>query len=62
MPISFSAIGVDGAHGAALGYLDLDRIYRLDVYFYLEGCDPDCWDSIYFNAADLHLAFYGVLS
>lgn len=42
--------------------MELNRIYQVDVYFYLEGCDPDCSDSISFQAADLYLAFYGVLS
>ncbi len=62
MPISASALGDDGLLGTPLGYLDFDRIYALDVYFYLEGCDPDCYDSISFDASDLHLAFYGVLA
>ena len=33
-----------------------------NMYFYLEGCDPDCSDSVSYDEADLHLAFYGVLS
>jgi len=41
--------------------MDLNTIYAVDIYFYLEGCDPDCSDAISFNAADLHLAFYGIL-
>lgn len=60
--VSSRAVSNSGALGTPLGYLELGRIYALDVYFYLEGCDPDCWDPIQFNAADLHLAFYGVLS
>lgn len=62
VPISSRALQEGGSLGAPLGYLELGKIYALDVYFYLEGCDPDCWDSIYFDAADLRLAFYGVLS
>lgn len=42
-------------------YMELNRIYMVDVYFYIEGCDPDCTDQISLNAADLHLAFYGIL-
>ena len=34
----------------------------LDIYFYLEGCDPDCSDSVSFDNANLHLAFYGAVS
>ena len=41
--------------------MDLNRIYPVDIYFYLEGCDPDCSDDLSFDIADLHLAFYGVL-
>lgn len=43
-------------------YMELNRIYAVDVYFYLEGCDPDCTDSISFEEVDLHLAFYGILA
>ena len=41
--------------------MELNKVYILDVYFYLEGCDPDCSDSVSFDAADLHLAFYGII-
>lgn len=44
-----------------LVYLELNRTYAVDIYFYLEGCDPDCSDSIQSDAADLHLSFYGIL-
>ncbi|MBO4331355.1 MAG: hypothetical protein J5827_04690 [Oscillospiraceae bacterium] len=39
-----------------------NRIIPVDVYFYLEGCDPDCTEAIAFDGSELHLAFYGVLS
>lgn len=42
-------------------YMELGKIYTLDIYFYLEGCDPDCSNSISYDGADLHLAFYGIL-
>lgn len=42
--------------------MEFGKIYPLDVYFYLEGCDPDCSNAVQFNVADLHLAFYGLLS
>ena len=41
--------------------MDLNKVYTADVYFYLEGCDPDCSDAIDFQQADLHLAFYGMV-
>ena len=40
--------------------MELNHVYQVDIYFYLEGCDPDCSDSISFHEADLHLAFYGI--
>ena len=51
----------EGLVGEPITELELGRIYTLDVYFYLEGCDGDCTDSISFDGSDLHLAFYGVL-
>ena len=47
---------------APLVSMELNKEYTLDVYFYLEGCDPDCSNSISFDAAQLHLAFYGMIS
>ncbi|MBR3641237.1 MAG: hypothetical protein IKN53_04325 [Oscillibacter sp.] len=41
--------------------MELNEIYPVDIYFYLEGCDPDCSDSISLGAVKLHLAFFGVL-
>lgn len=41
--------------------MELNKVYTVDVYFYLEGCDPDCSDAIDFQQADLHLAFYGMV-
>lgn len=41
--------------------MDLNRVYTVDVYFYLEGCDPDCSDAVSLQQADLHLAFYGMI-
>ena len=40
--------------------MNLNQVYPVDVYFYLEGCDPDCSDAITHNEADLYLAFYGI--
>ena len=42
--------------------MELGKIYTVDVYFYLEGCDPDCSDSVSFDQSELYLGFYGVLS
>lgn len=42
--------------------MERDVIYPVDIYFYLEGCDPDCTETISLDANELHLAFYGVLN
>ena len=41
--------------------MDLNRIYTLDIYVYLEGCDPDCSEAIELGSMDFYLAFYGIL-
>lgn len=56
------AVGADGTvPEKPLLEMELGRVYQVDVYFYLEGCDPDCTESIAFDDGYLHLAFYGVL-
>lgn len=66
LPLSACTVSVSGSDvvlpDQPLCYLDVNTVYTVDVYFYLEGCDPDCSDAVSFDAADLHLAFYGVLS
>ena len=43
--------------------LNLNETYNVDVYFYLEGCDPDCIsDKVALSKAALNLAFYGLLT
>ena len=42
--------------------MEQDKVYRVDIYFYLEGCDPDCSDGISQDMADIHLAFFGALN
>lgn len=42
--------------------MKLNQIYQVDVYFYLEGCDPDCRvETVALTDAYLQLAFYGML-
>lgn len=56
-------VGQDGRLPAQpLLVMELGRIYTVDVYFYLEGCDPDCTDAVAFDGGDLHLSFYGILN
>ena len=48
--------------GSPIATLELNRIYQVDIYFYLEGCDPDCLrERIYMTEAYLNLAFFGLL-
>ena len=45
-----------------LCYLNLNQIYVLDVFFYLEGCDPDCTDYIENIDFDFQIGLYGILT
>lgn len=51
----------DNAIPTPLLTMKLGTIYKLDVYFYLEGCDPDCNSDVETDKADLALAFYAAL-
>lgn len=40
--------------------MEQDKVYRVDIYFYIEGCDPDCTDEkVGLDRAALQLGFYG---
>ena len=51
----------DNAIPTPLLTMKLGTIYKLDIYFYLEGCDPDCSGDVETDKADLALAFYAAL-
>ena len=51
----------DSTATSPLIQLEPDRIYALDVYFYLEGCDPDCTNQVRLEDLNLNLSFYGIL-
>ena len=59
LPLSACVLS-DG--GEPLFYLQPGEDYQIQVFFYLEGCDPDCSDSISYNAADFGLAFFAALA
>lgn len=42
--------------------LPLNQVVTVEVYFYLEGCDPDCTNAIRTTEMSIQLPFYGVLS
>lgn len=44
----------------ALLTMQLNQIYTVDIYFYIEGCDPDCSSQIQYSTSDLQMGFYGV--
>ncbi len=45
----------------SLANLELGQVYRLDVYYYIEGTDADSADYLYGDAGTLHLSLFAVL-
>lgn len=45
----------------ALFTMELNKVCQVDIYVYLEGCDPDCSGDISFDASELQLGFYGAV-
>lgn len=45
----------------ALATLALGQTYRLDIYYYIEGTDPDSADYLHQDPGTLHLAFFATL-
>lgn len=45
----------------ALATLGLGQTYRLDIYYYIEGTDPDSADYLYQDPGTLHLALFATL-
>lgn len=62
LPLSACMLSDGSVPGEPLFYLKPGADYQIDVFFYLEGCDPDCSDSIEYDAADFGLAFYATLA
>ena len=42
-------------------HMELNTVYPLDIYFYLEGCDPDCNETISTQTCELYLGFFGMV-
>lgn len=54
---------VEGAEQPTPIYiLECNKVYTLDIYFYLEGCDPDCVTSLERTQVDMSLGFYGAVT
>lgn len=50
-----------GRPSQTLATLALGQTYRLDVYFYIEGTDPDSADYLYESAGTLHVGLFATL-
>ena len=49
--------------GQSLIDMELNKVYQIDIYFYIEGCDPDCTsEKVGLDSAALQLGFYGLLA
>ncbi len=46
---------------SALAQLELGQVYRMDVYYYIEGTDADSADYLYGDVGTLHLSLFAVL-
>lgn len=46
---------------SALATLALGQTYRLDIYYYIEGTDPDSADYLHQDPGTLHLALFATL-
>lgn len=42
--------------------MQMNEIYPVDIYFYMEGCDPDCTNALFTQAAEIYLGFYAVVA
>lgn len=62
----FSGYVMDTGDGAGrpsntLATLNLGQTYRLDVYYYIEGTDPDSADYLYESVGTLHVGLFATL-
>ena len=46
---------------STLATLALGQTYRLDIYYYIEGTDPDSADYLHQDPGTLHLALFATL-
>lgn len=59
--IALSQRQISGDGAQPMMNLELNQIYKVDIYFYLEGCDPDCLsDRVGRDEAMLQLGFFGM--
>lgn len=61
--VSVSDVGIkDNPSAKPLAVIDMNKVYKLDIYFYLEGTDPDCSNYLNLKGAAVQLAFYGAMT
>lgn len=60
--VRLASAGIKSGDAKAVAVIAMNKVYRLDIYFYLEGTDPDCSSAVELNKAKLHLAFFGELT
>jgi len=61
--IALDSIGIaTNPQADPLAVLEINKVYQLDVFFYLEGTDPDCSNYIRNMGATMQLVFYGALT
>ncbi len=54
-------VSVSSSDPVALGTIELNRIYELEIFFWLEGTDPDCTNAIQKDEAEAMISLFGVL-
>lgn len=59
--ISFKEASPSNPDAEPFAMLDLNTVYQMDIYFYLEGTDPDCSEAVKEDGATVKLAFYGAV-
>ena len=59
-PVPDPAVPWDDFRQEPLCTLERGKVYTLDIYFYLEGCDPDCVNAMQTKEGELALWFFAV--
>ncbi|MDD6004732.1 MAG: hypothetical protein PUC68_03600 [Firmicutes bacterium] len=42
--------------------IDTNKLYEIDIFFYLEGTDPDCNEYVELEDVEMHISLTGVIS
>jgi hypothetical protein len=59
--VALASAVVTAADPVSLGTIELNRIYELEIFFWLEGTDPDCTNAIQTDGAGSVISLFGVL-